>query len=486
MISLPVHICESMWTKMAQSDSFNLWLIALRRIPDDCSKECFRSLIDRVLEHATRLDDEIWTSKLVDKFVDWELFDKYGPKRLSLSNFALNLAKKVDTFDRLSRLLKDSWISDLRWYKIEIVESNSLFFQPDTCSKALKLLLRGANKYDTSKILNSWLKKLLQQSEISPLYLNLVRRLKKVHPKIDFLEAFSDDDSKLNSLSCKYLDLLPTFNKELISDDELRMYNKFLIKICEYFDGTTLTAQVSRMPTKELVHLGHCCLSDPLKFKQYIWPELCFRYNVTEATSNHLALDIYKSDSAFFSRKNWAEHPTALESFSDDNIVYILEYCFPIPFLKAHPQFIPTLNNTGRLFTKLDDWASLGCEHLTDQQLATFNWPRYFLTSRIPPEFMARITRKDANILPPDLLKDLEFLNESKKTVTVEFEETAQCAVCIVYFKEQDQGELVQLSCKHTFHIECCRNWIKSQTDSGRSTCPMCRAPIFEEILNFF
>ncbi|XP_008789970.1 RING-H2 finger protein ATL64-like [Phoenix dactylifera] len=51
-------------------------------------------------------------------------------------------------------------------------------------------------------------------------------------------------------------------------------------------------------------------------------------------------------------------------------------------------------------------------------------------------------------------------------------EEKTECAVCLMEFKEGEEGRLLP-RCNHGFHTECVDMWFQSH-----STCPLCRASI--------
>ncbi|XP_042394145.1 brassinosteroid-responsive RING protein 1-like [Zingiber officinale] len=51
------------------------------------------------------------------------------------------------------------------------------------------------------------------------------------------------------------------------------------------------------------------------------------------------------------------------------------------------------------------------------------------------------------------------------------------CAICLCEF---EQGEAVRKlsDCRHVFHRGCLDRWV----EHGRSTCPLCRAPLFSDL----
>ncbi|XP_008795815.1 RING-H2 finger protein ATL64-like [Phoenix dactylifera] len=55
---------------------------------------------------------------------------------------------------------------------------------------------------------------------------------------------------------------------------------------------------------------------------------------------------------------------------------------------------------------------------------------------------------------------------------TVGGEEKTECAVCLMEFREGENGRLLP-RCNHRFHTECVDMWFQSH-----STCPLCRASI--------
>ncbi|XP_073113083.1 RING-H2 finger protein ATL2-like [Elaeis guineensis] len=55
---------------------------------------------------------------------------------------------------------------------------------------------------------------------------------------------------------------------------------------------------------------------------------------------------------------------------------------------------------------------------------------------------------------------------------TIGGEEKMECAVCLMEFKEGENGRLLP-RCNHRFHTECVDMWFQSHT-----SCPLCRASV--------
>lgn len=54
-----------------------------------------------------------------------------------------------------------------------------------------------------------------------------------------------------------------------------------------------------------------------------------------------------------------------------------------------------------------------------------------------------------------------------------EKDKSEQCAICLEDFKPGDGKDIVELNCKHVFHADCMKDWVKKN-----DICPMCRVPI--------
>lgn len=65
-------------------------------------------------------------------------------------------------------------------------------------------------------------------------------------------------------------------------------------------------------------------------------------------------------------------------------------------------------------------------------------------------------------------LSEEEFARLRTRTCT-QADSTEVCAICLETFEEGD-GELLDLACKHCFHVHCGSQWLTS-----RRTCPSCR-----------
>ena len=50
------------------------------------------------------------------------------------------------------------------------------------------------------------------------------------------------------------------------------------------------------------------------------------------------------------------------------------------------------------------------------------------------------------------------------------------CVICMEDFADNSEKRVAELHCKHIFHEECLKEWVKKNT-----TCPTCRAPIKNE-----
>ena len=58
-----------------------------------------------------------------------------------------------------------------------------------------------------------------------------------------------------------------------------------------------------------------------------------------------------------------------------------------------------------------------------------------------------------------------------KKSNTVE-DKDINCSICI----EKNNNNSIILECKHVFHFNCIRNWIKKcKNDNIQITCPLCK-----------
>ncbi|MDD9952016.1 MAG: hypothetical protein OXT67_10690, partial [Zetaproteobacteria bacterium] len=62
---------------------------------------------------------------------------------------------------------------------------------------------------------------------------------------------------------------------------------------------------------------------------------------------------------------------------------------------------------------------------------------------------------------------------ESSGTTLAQDEKSEECAICL---EVEENAEVFQLPCKHTFHKSCVMGWFEEHT-----TCPMCRTDVLAE-----
>lgn len=65
---------------------------------------------------------------------------------------------------------------------------------------------------------------------------------------------------------------------------------------------------------------------------------------------------------------------------------------------------------------------------------------------------------------------------QSKAREPTAKEKKEACSICLVEFNEGDGKTVAELRCKHIFHVECLKEWVKKN-----DICPMCRERINPE-----
>merc|ERR1712226_718190 len=77
------------------------------------------------------------------------------------------------------------------------------------------------------------------------------------------------------------------------------------------------------------------------------------------------------------------------------------------------------------------------------------------------------------------LMLFVSLVNE-EKLEEMESEDCLRCPICVEDFKVND--EVLELpSCKHSYHPECCIDWLKKN-----GTCPLCRTGVKGHLLREF
>jgi hypothetical protein len=71
--------------------------------------------------------------------------------------------------------------------------------------------------------------------------------------------------------------------------------------------------------------------------------------------------------------------------------------------------------------------------------------------------------------------KEIESNSQIKKFQVNEFEEGANCVICLSEYEKNEKIRILN-NCSHSFHKSCIDKWLKS-----KGKCPLCVQPILKE-----